>query len=81
MTLQWTTVQPTEPGYYWAAYAGLETFTLIAVLPDGKIRSLEHGLERDLSIFDLYSWPVEIPPAPVRPQKDVKDAVSKPTQA
>lgn len=73
MALQWSTIRPTEPGYYWAALAGRETFTLIRLLPDGSVRSLEHGVERGLAAFDLFSWPVEVPPAPVRPRKEETD--------
>lgn len=68
MALQWSTIRPTEPGIYWAAYKDRPDFKLVELLPSGQV------VNENVDAFDLWAWPVEVPPAPVRPQKEVKDA-------
>jgi hypothetical protein len=63
MALNWTTVQPTEPGGYWAAYQNSEVFTFVT-LRDGKWTCGKAKVQP--ADFDLWSWPVETPPTPVR---------------
>lgn len=75
MTLQWSSIQPVEPGTYFAAYAGSERFTLLVIADDGTWHKPSENTPADPAEFDLYSWPVrlddkgqpiEVPPAPVR---------------
>jgi hypothetical protein len=71
MSLQWTSIAPSEPGLYFAAYKGSEKFTVVKLTADGLLRSVEHGVEQ-ATAFDLWSWPVEVPPAPVRESPTVE---------
>lgn len=83
MPLQWSSNQPSEPGFYWAAFKDSEKFVMVQIGPDGRL------LNGQAEAYDLWSWPVEVPPAPVRatvppaqpePAKEVTD-VPPTTQA
>ncbi len=60
MALQWTSVQPTAPGRYWAAIKDSEKFVMVEIGSDGNL------INDTFAAYDLWSWPVEVPPAPVR---------------
>lgn len=84
MALQWSSVQPTEPGYYWAAWAESEDVDLVELaVVDGKLVIVGNSeWPETLDAVALWAWPVEVPPAPVRPQKEKKDVpVSKSAKA
>jgi len=71
MTLQWSSIQPTEEGFYWAAPKDSRRFGVV-YLRDGQCYpgGISSFMGSPISVradqFDLWSWPVEVPPAPVR---------------
>lgn len=66
MTLAWTSVQPADEGYYWVSRPGSTEFEIV-YLRDGECSTGRDGNPVEpAGNFDLWAWPVQMPPAPVR---------------